>query len=180
MISVSEYQNITNAVRSHCCLIVSWQKIANLRCMVLVTKFYSKEVLCLFCVTALSFCTMRSRFGWRSARLRSATNLSLIWHQVHSFFLFRSNTGAQGSTGIPECVCLPEYKHNDVPSNRANTNCTDKAQYLHICSMTRHDLVGWECDTSKVGENTNSTKYVAVMLYNKCAKWNKFLENSYN
>lgn len=101
MISVSEYQNITNAVRSHCGLIVSWQKIADLKCMFLISKFYSKKVPRSFRVTALSFRAMRSRFRWTCSRLRSVTNPSLTRHRVHSFFWVKHwSSGECGHTRV--------------------------------------------------------------------------------
>lgn len=147
-------RKITNAVRSHCGLMVSWQQTDDLKCMVLITKFYSKKVPRSFRVTALSLRTMRSRFGWISAKLRSATNPRMTWHRVHSFFL--------GQT--LKLKGVRTYQSMFANQN-ANTMMSHLTEQTHI-ALTRHNsyiYAAWHAMT-RLDENVTLHRFEKIQI----------------
>jgi len=104
--------------------IAPWQKAsADCEHMVLILQTRAERCLALSW-TPQTLCAMR--FLGKRARAIDA---------------WRWRAGAQAAhgqphgsgAGVPETVCLPDCKHNDVPSDRANTKCPYKAHFVSVC-----------------------------------------------
>lgn len=114
----------------------SWQKAsAEWKCVVLITTNESTEVLALTPSQTTNTLYDKKQV-WPKARQRWGGEFEAEHRLGVEYMHNLACSKPIGRASIPESVCFPGCKHNDVPSNRANTNRTDRGQHLRRCTMT--------------------------------------------